>query len=115
PSADDDGGKPYLQVCQRRLLECPRELQRHEEIACLAHAADEVVLQANQRRLSRARGERHVVEAVAIERVLYRDGSAEARSAIEAEVAPAGEVQMEHVEERLVPAHGDAVLGDAAE
>jgi hypothetical protein len=46
---------------------------------------------------------------------LHGDGAAEARPAVEPEMAPPGEIQVEHVEERLVPAHGDAVLGDAAE
>jgi len=55
------------------------------------------------------------VEAVPIERVLHRDGPAEARPAVEAEVGPAREVQVQHVQERLVPTDRDPVLGDPSE
>ena len=55
------------------------------------------------------------MEAVPIECVVDRDRAAEPRSPVKAEMGPARQVQMEDVEERLVPAHGDAVLGDAAE
>src|SRR5207248_2260050 len=79
------------------------------------HSADQVVLESDQGGLAGARSERQVRKAVPIECLLYRDRAAEAGAAVEREVRTAGEVQVEHVEERLVPADGDAVLGDAAE
>ena len=115
PAADHHRRQADLEIGQRVLLERAGELQRHEEIARLPHAADQVVLQTDQGRLPRAGGQRDVVEAVAIERVFQRDGTAEARAAVELEVRAAQEVQVQHVEERLVPAHGDPVFGDAAE
>ena len=49
------------------------------------------------------------------ERVLERQRAAEAHAAVQRELAAALEQQADQLEEVLVPAHGDAVLGDAAE
>ena len=43
------------------------------------------------------------------------DGAAEAHASVERESVPPLEQQPDHLEEILVPAHGDPVLGDAAE
>ena len=48
-------------------------------------------------------------------RVLDGDRPAKARAAVQTEVRTPREVQVQDVEERLVPAHGDAVLRDATE
>ena len=91
-----------------------RELQRHQEVGRLAHAADQVVLDVDDRRLARARRDRDVVEAHR-ERLVGVDGAAEAHAAVDAEARPPRQVQVQRGQEVLVPAHGDAVLGDAAE
>ncbi len=80
----------------------------------LAHAADQVVLHVDDRRLAGAGRDRDVVEADG-ERVLDAQRAAEAHAAVGAEVGPPRQRQVDRGQEVLVPAHGDAVLGDAAE
>ncbi len=63
---------------------------------------------------TRARGERDVIEAQR-ERVLGVERAAEAHAAVQREAVAPLEQQPDHLEEVLVPAHRDAVLGDAAE
>ena len=95
-------------------LKAPGELQRHEEVGGLSHAADEVVLHLHERRLAGARRDRDVVEPE-VEGLLVRERAAEARAAVDAKRPAPREVQVQHVEEVLVPPHRDAVFGDAAE
>ena len=64
-AADDDRRQPHLQVRQRVALERAGELQRHQEVARLADAADQVVLHVDDRRPAGAGGDRDVIEAVA--------------------------------------------------
>ena len=58
--------------------------------------------------------DRDVIEAE-LPRVLERQRAAEAHAAVEAEARAARERAVDDREEVLVPANGDAVLGDAAE
>ena len=113
-AADDDGGELHLQVRERALLVGAGELQGHEEVARLADAAREVVLHVDDRRPTRARRERDVIEAER-PRVVERQRAAEADAAVDAEQRIARERDVEEREEVLVPANGDAVLADAAE
>src|SRR6185312_9139527 len=76
--------------------------------------ARQPVLHRNDGRAPGAGAERDVIEAER-ESVIDRDRAAEAHPAIEREFMPALDQQPDHFEEVLVPAHGDAVFGDAAE
>ena len=113
-AADDDRGQLRLEVGEGLFLERARQLQGHQEVGGLAHAADDVVLDRDDRRAPGAGGDRDVVEA-GLEGLLGRDGAAEAHAAEDREAAPAGERQVDERQEVLVPAHRDAVLGNAAE
>ncbi len=73
-AADDAGGQAHLQVRERRRLRGARELQRHQEIRRLADAAQQIVLDADDRRLAGARRDRDVIEAE-LPRVLDRQAS----------------------------------------
>jgi hypothetical protein len=77
-------------------------------------AVHESVGKVEDRRPPRPRGDRDVIEAHG-ERALGVEGAAEAHAAVERKAVAALEQQANHLEEVLVPAHGDAVLGDAAE
>ena len=91
------------------------QLQRHQEIGRRAHAVGEAVRQVEHRRLAGAGRERDVVEAQR-ERVLARRAcrrSARRRTARTASRRSSS--KPDDLQEVLVPAHGDAVFGDAAE
>ena len=90
------------------------ELQRHQEIRRRAHAARQAVGQVEHGGLAGAGAQRDVVEAHG-EGALDRHRAAEAHAAEHRELAAPLEQQPHHLEVVLVPAHGDAVLGDAAE
>ena len=90
------------------------ELQRHQEIGRLAHAAHEAVLHRDHGGPAGARAQRDVIEAH-FERAVDGHGAAEAHAAEHAELGAALEQQPDHLQEVLVPADGDAVLGHAAE
>ena len=113
-AADDPGRQPYLQVGQRGILGRAGQLQAHEEVRGLADAADQVVLKPDDRRLAGAGGQRDVIEAE-LPGVFERDTAAEAHAAVGAEGALAQQGEVDDLEKVLVPAHGDAVLRDAAE
>ena len=91
------------------------ELQRHQEVRGLAHAAREAVLHRHDGRPPGAGAERDVVEA-------QREG-ARRWSSVPPKRTPPNmansraplQQQADELEEILVPAHGDAVFGDAAE
>src|SRR5450759_584775 len=70
-SADDEDRQVDVQVRERVFLEGARELERHEKVGGLPHAADEVVLHRDERRLPGARRDRDVVESE-IEGLLVR-------------------------------------------
>ena len=114
PAADHQRRQPDLQAGERVALERPRQLQRHQEVGRLAHAADQVVLDVDDRRLAGARRDPDVIEPHR-ERLVGVDRAAEADAAVDAEGRATRQVQMQRGEEALVPADGDAVLGDAAE
>jgi hypothetical protein len=113
-AADHHRRQARLQVRQRVLLEGARELQRHQEVAGLADAADQVVLDVDDRGPARAGGDRHVIDAVT-PHLVERERPAEADAAVDLQASAAREREVDQREEVLVPAHGDAVLGHAAE
>ena len=112
--ADDAGGQAHLQVGHGGLLGGAGQLQRHQEIRCLADATNKVVLHVDDGRFAGARGDGNVIEAQA-PGILDGQRPAEAHAAVEFEVAAPRQGQIDDLEEVLVPAHGDAVFGDAAE
>ena len=114
PAADHDDRQPDLQVGDGIRLGRAGELQRHQEVGGCAHAAREAVRDFEERRAARTGGQRHMVEAHC-ESVFRRDRAAEAHAAEHRELRAAFKQQAHHLEEVLVPAHGDAVLGHAAE
>ena len=113
-AADDDGREQDREVRDGALLVGTGELQSHQEVARLADAAREVVLDVDDRRLARAGGDRDVVEAER-PRVLERDRPAEADAAVDAEVLVPREAEVRDREEVLVPARRDSVFAHAAE
>ena len=62
-AADDHRRQPRLQVRQRVRLERAGQLQRHQEVAGLADAANQVVLDVDDRRPAGAGGDRDVIDA----------------------------------------------------
>src|SRR6185312_9116009 len=103
-----------LEVGDGRPLVGPGELEGHEEVRGLADAAGDVVLERDDGRPPRARGDRYVVEAE-LPGVVQIERPAEADAAVHAEEALPGQGHVEDGEEVLVPADGDPVLADAAE
>ena len=83
-AADDDRRQAHLQVRHRVALGRAGQLQGHQEVRGLAHAADEVVLHRDEGRLARPGRHRDVVEAQ-LPGVLNRERPAEAHAAVEAE------------------------------
>ena len=114
PAADDHDRQAHLQVGEAVGLGGAGELQRHQEVGGLAHAGGEPVLHRHDGRAAGAGAQRDVVEA---EREGAVDGerAAEAHAAEHRELAAPFQQQADELEEILVPAHGDAVFGDAAE
>ena len=113
PPTTTTGSRTCMLAIESRLRGAG-ELQRHQEVRRGAHAAGEAVGHVEHRRLARARRERDVVEAQR-ERVVGVERAAEAHAAEQREAVAPLEQQADHLEEVLVPAHGDAVLGHAAE
>ena len=87
-TANDYRREPHLQVRQRVALERAGQLQRHQEVAGLADAANEVVLDVDDRRPASARRNRHMVEPV-LPRIVYGQRAAEADAAVDPDPAPA--------------------------
>ena len=114
PAADHHHRQAQLHVGDRVFLGGAGELQRHQEVRSGAHAARQAVRNVEHGRLARADAQRDVVEAHR-HGVLQRHRAAEAHAAEHGELAAAFEQQADDLEEVLVPAHGDAVFGDAAE
>ena len=113
-AADHDRRQPHLQVRQRVPLERAGQLQRHQEVAGLADAANQVVLDVDDRRPAGAGGNRDVIDAVR-PRLVERQRAAEADAAVDLELLAARQRQVDQRQEVLVPAHRDAVLRHAAE
>ncbi len=113
-AADHDRGKPELQVRQAIRLVSAGGLKTHEKIGSQAHAAQQVVFHGHQGRLAGAGADGHVVEPQ-VPGVVQRQGAAEADAVVQAELLAPHQQQVIDVQEVLVPAHGDAVFGDAAE
>ena len=113
-AADHDRGQAELQVRQAVRLVGAGGLQSHEEVGGEAHAAEEVILHGDQRRLPRAGADGDMIESQ-VPGIIQRQSAAEADAVVEAEFLAPHQQQVVDVEEILVPADRDAVLGDAAE
>ncbi len=113
-AADDDDRQTDLHIRDRILARRAGELQRHQEVRCRAHAFGQRVRKIEHRRPTGAGGERNVVEAQG-EGVFDVERAAEADAAAQRKAIAALDQKTQQLEEVLVPAHGDAVLGDAAE
>ena len=113
-AADHHDRHAQLQIGHRVDLRGPGELQCHQEVGGHAHAAGEAVGQVQHRGPSRAGGEGNMIETER-ECVVDRERAAEARAAEKRELPAPLDQQADHLEEVLVPAHGDAVFGHAAE
>ncbi len=113
-ATDDPGRQAYLQIRQRRHLRGTGQLQCHQKVRRFADTANQIVLELDDRRLAGAGRDRNVIEAE-LPSVLDRQSPAESHAAIAAEAAPAREKEVDDLQEILVPADRDAVLGDAAE
>jgi len=112
-SADHDYGQAELEIRDRVGLGRARELQRHQEIGRLPHAAGQAVLHRDHRGASRARAQGHVIEAH-LEGAIDGHSAAEAHAAEHAELRAPFQQQPDQLEKILVPANGDAVFGYAA-
>ena len=114
PAADHDDRQSHGQVGDAVGLGGAGQLQRHQEIGGLPHPGREAVLHRDHGRPAGAGAQRDMVEAE-IEGAVDRQRAAEADAAIHRELRPPLEQQADDLQEILVPAHRDAVLGDAAE
>jgi hypothetical protein len=114
PAADHDDRHAQLQIGDRLGLGGAGQLQRHQEIGGLAHAARQPVLHLDHRRTSRPHAQRDMVEAH-LPGVVERQRPAEAHAAMHRERRAPFQQQPDEFQEVLVPAHGDPVLGHAAE
>ena len=113
-AADHHHRQAQLHVGDGLGLGSTGQLQGHEEVGGRAHAARQAVGDRQHRRPAGADRERDMVEAH-IEGLVQGDGAAEAHAAEHGEMGAALQEQADDLEEGLVPAHGDAVFGDAAE
>ncbi len=115
-AADHDDRHADLQIGDGRHFRRACELQSHQEVARLTHAAREVVRHVDNGRPPRAHAQRDMVEP-------HRPGivhgdrgaAAEAHAAERRELRTPLQEQADDLEVVLVPADGDAVFGDAAE
>ncbi len=113
-AADDDRGKLDLEIGHGLLLRRSGQLQRHQEVTCLPHAPDQVVLHRDKCRLPCSGRKADVVEPV-VPGVVHRDRPAEPDAVIDPEVRASDKVEIEDREEILVPPDRDAILRNAAE
>ena len=114
PAADHHRRQPHLEIGQTGALGGARELQTHQEVIGLTHAARQRARDRQGLRQAGADGDGDMIEPQR-PGLLDRDGSAEAHPAVDLEGRAAGEREIDELEEILVPAHGDAVFGHAAE
>ena len=116
PAADHHHGQAQLQIGDGRTFRRPGQLQCHQEVRRLSHPARQPVRNVQHRRAPRAHAQRDVIEP-------HRPGvvDRQRRAAAEPHAAEMGECratlqqQPHQLQVVLVPAHGDAVLRDAAE
>ena len=108
-------GKPHCQIGDAVGLGRAGELQRHQEVRGLAHAAREAVLHRRRWSAARRRRTARCGRSPARTRSSMVERAAEAHAAEHGEFAAPLEQQADELQEILVPAHGDAVFGDAAE
>src|SRR5450759_3271151 len=113
-AADDHQRQAQLHVGDRVGLGRAGELQRHEEIRGRAHASRETVGDIEHGGFARAHAQGQVVEAE-FGHILHGQGAAKAHPAEQRKLLAPLEQQADDLEEILVPTHGDAVFGDAAE
>ena len=113
-AADHDHRQAHSQIGDAFGFGRAGQLQRHQEIGGLPHARREAVLHRNDGRAAGPGAQCHVVEAE-IEGTVDRNRAAKTHAAIHRKVRPALEQQAHDLKEILVPANGDAVLGDPAE
>ncbi len=114
PPPMTSAGSSAWRLASASFLKAPGQLQGHQEVGGLADAADDVVLDGDDRGPPRARGHGDVVETE-VEGLLGGQGAAKPHAALDREPTAPGERQVDQGEEVLVPADRDAVLRDAAE
>ena len=113
-AADHHRGQPQLQIGDGFLLGRTGQLQRHQKVRGLTHATGQAVGHRKIGGLARARAHGDMVESHGKGRFLG-DGTAETHTAEHGEERAPFHQQTQHLEEILVPTHGDSVFGDAAE
>ena len=113
-SADHHDRHAQLQIRDRIGFRRAGQLQRHQEIRRLPHAARQAVLHRDHRRPSRARAQRDVIEAQ-FERRIDRQRPAEAHAAEHRELRAPLQQQADDLQKILVPADRDAIFRHAAE
>src|SRR5262249_53393609 len=113
-SADDDSGQFNLDIGQRVLPVSALALQSHQKIGRHANASGQVVFHLDYGRAARARSNGYVIEPEA-PCIFDRNRAAKSDAVQEPELLAPHQDQVINIEKILVPSHGDAVLGDAAE
>ena len=111
---DYHDGQANLHVRDRIRFCRTRQLQRHQEIRCSAHAARKPVRQVQHGRPAGAQRQRDMVKTH-VECVIRRERAAEAHSAEQSELPAPLDEQAHHLEKVLVPANGNAVFSNPAE
>ena len=114
-ATDDAGRQAYLQIGQRRPLRGAGQLQRHQKVRRLADTANQIVLQLDDRRLAGAGRDRNVIESEVpgvLDRQRFRRN---ARRRSSGKLARRARDEINDLQEILVPADRNAVLGNAAE
>ena len=99
-AADDARRQAHLQVGHGGFLGSPGKLQCHQKIRRLADTADQIVLQIDDGRLARTRGDGHVIETE-LPRVFDGQRAAEAHAAVDLEVAPPCEREVDDLRKFL--------------
>ena len=112
-ATDHDHGQAQLQIGDRIGLGRARQLQRHEEIRRLPHAAHQAVLHRHYRRTPCAHAQRHVVEAHFIS-AFDGNRAAKPHATEHGKLASAFHQQAFQFQIVLVPANRNAVLRHAS-
>ena len=112
-AADDNDRQAHLHVGHRIHTRGAGELQRHQEIRRGANAVGEPVRKLEHRRPPGAGRQCNVIEPER-EGAFGIDRAAETHAAKQREALAALDQQSNDLEEVLIPAHRDAILGDAA-
>ena len=114
PAAHHDYRQAYLEVGDAVGARRAGELERHQEVGRHAHAGRQRIRHRHMGRPPGPGRHRHMVETP-FERLVEPERAAEAHAADHGEGRAPLQQQAHDLEEVLVPAHGDAVFGDAAE